>query len=67
MNAEEEIRQAVANWSRAVEAKHPDAIVKDYAPDARLFDAIPPFATKGKENIRAIWATGQTQSAQMRP
>lgn len=50
-----EIRALIARWSRAVEAKDPDAIIEGYAPDAVLFDAVPPFATKGTKNIRDAW------------
>lgn len=50
-----EISALIARWSRAVEAKDADEIVRDYAPDAILFDAVPPFATKGAKNIRDVW------------
>lgn len=54
--AEAEIRDAIARWSRAAEAKDPDAIVADYAADAVLFDAVPPHRTAGAKNIRDAWA-----------
>jgi uncharacterized protein (TIGR02246 family) len=52
---EEEIRQLIAKWSHALEAKDLDGLVADYVPDAILFDAIPPYKTEGAENIRAAW------------
>lgn len=53
---EAEIRGLIADWSRAVEAKDARAIVRDYCPDAVLFDAIPPARVVGAAAIGAIWA-----------
>jgi uncharacterized protein (TIGR02246 family) len=50
------IRRLIATWSRALEAKDLDGLVADYADDAVLFDAIPPYKTVGKEAIRQVWA-----------
>ena len=50
------IRRLIATWSRALEAKDLDGLVADYADDAVLFDAIPPYKTVGKEAIREVWA-----------
>lgn len=50
------IRRMIAAWSRALEAKDLDGLVADYADDAVLFDAIPPYKTVGKESIRQVWA-----------
>ncbi len=49
------IRALIADWSRAIEAKDPDAIVRAYTPDTILFDAIPPYRTVGAEAIAALW------------
>lgn len=57
MSADEaEIRHMMHQWSRALEAKDVEGLVKDYAPDAVLFDAIPPYKVIGAENIRQVWA-----------
>ncbi len=57
MSADEaEIRHMMHEWSRALEAKDLDQLFKDYAPDAVLYDAIPPYKTVGVENIRQVWA-----------
>ena len=53
---EADIRGLVAKWSAALEAKDLDGIVADYADDAVLFDAIPPYKLVGKAAIRQAWA-----------
>jgi uncharacterized protein (TIGR02246 family) len=50
------IRRLISKWSDALEAKNLDGIVADYADDAVVFDAIPPYKTVGKEAIRQAWA-----------
>lgn len=56
MSADEaEIRRMMHAWSRALEAKDVEGLVRDYAPDAVLYDAIPPYKTLGVENIRQVW------------
>jgi uncharacterized protein (TIGR02246 family) len=50
------IRRMVSRWSAALEAKDLDGIVADYADDAVLFDAIPPYKVVGKAAIRETWA-----------
>jgi uncharacterized protein (TIGR02246 family) len=56
MSADEaEIRHIMHEWSRALEAKDAAGLVKDYAPDAVLYDAIPPYKTVGADNIRQVW------------
>jgi len=50
------IRRLIANWTAALEAKDVDGLVADYADDAVVFDAIPPYKTVGKEAIRQVWA-----------
>jgi uncharacterized protein (TIGR02246 family) len=50
-----EIRELIAAWSRAVEAKDPAQITRDYADDVVLYDAIPPYKTVGAEAIRSTW------------
>jgi uncharacterized protein (TIGR02246 family) len=55
VNEEGEIRSLIDQWARALEAKDIDRLVANYAPDALLFDAIPPFQTKGVEGYRRLW------------
>lgn len=50
-----EILEAMARWRRALEAKDVEGLTADYAPDAVLFDAIPPYKVVGVENIRKAW------------
>ncbi|MCA9263991.1 MAG: SgcJ/EcaC family oxidoreductase [Planctomycetales bacterium] len=50
-----EIRQLIAAWTQALEAKDVDGLVSDYAPDAVLYDAIPPYKSVGVDNIRSAW------------
>jgi uncharacterized protein (TIGR02246 family) len=47
------IRELIARWSRAVEAKNAEAIVEDYAPDAVVYDVT--SRVTGKEAIKALW------------
>lgn len=42
-------------WSRAIEAKDADRIVEHYADETLLFDAIPPFITRGRNAIAELW------------
>jgi uncharacterized protein (TIGR02246 family) len=57
MSADEAgIRHMMHEWSRALEAKDLDQLFKDYAPDAVLYDAIPPYKTCGVDNICQVWA-----------
>ncbi len=49
------IRRLVARWTTALEAKNADALVADYADDAVMFDAIPPYKVIGREAIRQAW------------
>lgn len=49
------IRELMAAWGRAVENRDLDAIEAGYAPNAVLFDAIPPYKTEGPQNIRKLW------------
>ncbi len=57
MSADEaEIRHMMHEWSRALEARDLDRLFRDYAPDAILYDAIPPYKTTGVDNIRQSWA-----------
>jgi uncharacterized protein (TIGR02246 family) len=52
---EAEIRRLISKWSKALEAKDLDALTADYAPDAVLYDAIPPYKAVGVESIRKAW------------
>ncbi len=54
-NDEAEIRDLIARWSRAVEAKDAAAAVAAYTPETVLYDAIPPYRTIGADGIRARW------------
>lgn len=53
---EADIRRLMQEWSQALEAKDVDAMMADYAPDAVLFDGIPPYKTEGVEAIKAVWS-----------
>jgi ketosteroid isomerase-like protein len=52
---EAEIRRLIGRWSKALEAKDLDGLTVDYAPNAVLFDAIPPYKAEGVDAIRKIW------------
>jgi ketosteroid isomerase-like protein len=51
---EAEIRRVMKAWSAALAAKDVAKLLADYAPDAVLYDAIPPYKTEGVDNIRKV-------------
>lgn len=52
----DEVRDAIAAWSRAAESKDLDAIAACYAPDVRAFDAIVALEFRGMAAYRDHWA-----------
>ncbi|QGJ68860.1 Hypothetical protein PBC10988_5240 [Planctomycetales bacterium 10988] len=50
-----EIRELIADWSDALEKKDLDRLLANYDSESLLFDAIPPYKTRGGENIRKLW------------
>lgn len=52
---EDRIRDLIAGWSRAVEAKDAEAAVSAYTPETVLYDVMPPYRTVGAEAIREVW------------
>ena len=52
---EAQIRELIAKWRRALEAKDLDGLTADYAPDALLFDVKPPHRLQGPAAIRQVW------------
>lgn len=49
------IRELIAKWSRALEAKDLTAMMADYSEGAVLYDACPPYKTEGREAIEEVW------------
>jgi uncharacterized protein (TIGR02246 family) len=52
---EREIRELIAKWRAALEAKDLDGLAAGYADDAVLFDVKPPYKLQGPAAIRATW------------
>jgi ketosteroid isomerase-like protein len=52
---EARIRERIAAWADALERKDVDGLVAHCAPDLLLFDAIPPYQSRGVEPLRAAW------------
>ena len=52
---EAQIRQIIADTASAICAKDLDRIMAHYAQDVIIFDAIPPFQTKGADEFRRAW------------
>ncbi|NJK75957.1 MAG: SnoaL-like domain-containing protein [Oscillatoriales cyanobacterium RU_3_3] len=52
---EAQIRQLIAAQESAICAKDLDRIMAPYLSDAIIFDAIPPFQTKGVDALRHTW------------
>ncbi len=56
MTAEEQqIRDLIAQQTANITAKNLDAVIANYAPEATLFDLVPPAALQGKNAIHALW------------
>ncbi|MEG4233573.1 nuclear transport factor 2 family protein [Microcoleus sp. Pol11C3] len=49
------IRQIIADTASAICAKDLDRIMAHYAQDVIIFDAKPPFQTKGADEFRRTW------------
>lgn len=56
MSAEQEIRAAITAWSKALEAKDPDALAALVSDEIELFDVKPPIRLKGRDAYRKVWA-----------
>jgi SnoaL-like domain len=54
-NDEAQIRQLVANWTKALRAKDVAGLMANYTPDARLFDLAPRLQYKGADACRKSW------------
>ncbi len=52
---EAQIRQLIADQQRAICTKSIDQILSPYAAEVIIFDAIPPFQTRGKAALRQTW------------
>lgn len=53
--SEHEVREAMARWSAALEAKDLDALIAEYADDAVVIDIRPGAFVVGRDAIRAMW------------
>ena len=54
---EGEIRGLLRSWIDAFERKDAEAMAAFYARNAVVFDAMPPYKTVGRDNIREVWNT----------
>ena len=52
---QEQVRDLITRWMRAVQSKDIDAIVRPYADDILAFDAVKALQFKGKAAYRAHW------------
>ena len=52
---EQEIRELIERWAKAVRAKDFDGILADHASDILMFDVPPPFESKGIKAYRETW------------
>ena len=52
---EQQIHDLIEKWRAALQRKDVEAMMEDYAPDAVLFDACPPYKTEGVDGIRGVW------------
>lgn len=54
---EQEIRELIARWSKAVRDEDFAAIRADHDPDMLMFDVPPPFQSRGLDAYMATWQT----------
>lgn len=54
-NDEAVIRAQIAEWSKALEAKDVEGLLREYTDESVLFDASPPCFHKGRDAIRRVW------------
>ncbi len=54
-NDEAEVRQIVANWTKALRAKDVEGLMANYTPDVLFFDLAPPLQYKGADACRKNW------------
>lgn len=54
-NDKQQIQDLMTRWRDALEQRDVAAMMQDYASDAVLFDACPPYKTVGVEAIRQVW------------
>ena len=52
---EASLREIVAKWSKCVETKNAEELVKHYAEEVVLYDAIPPYKIVGKRAVKEAW------------
>lgn len=52
---EQQIHALLTKWRTALEARDLDTMFEDYADDALLYDACPPYKTEGRAGIRQVW------------
>lgn len=49
------LRDLIAKWSKALEAKDIDGLTANYSPDVVLFDLKPPYKVIGIDDYRELW------------
>jgi uncharacterized protein (TIGR02246 family) len=54
---EEEVRELIARWSKAVREQDLPGIRADHDPDLLMFDVPPPFSSRGLDEYMATWQT----------
>jgi uncharacterized protein (TIGR02246 family) len=52
---EEQIRQLIDSWRKALCAKDIDGLMSHYLPDVLLYDLAPPLVHRGAETYRKSW------------
>lgn len=55
LTSEQQIREILASWSKAVEAKNLSLVMAIYSPEIRSFDAIQKLQFRGVEVYKAHW------------
>jgi ketosteroid isomerase-like protein len=64
-DAERELREGIAAWSRAAQTRDLDALVADYTPQSVFFDATPPYRERGAESLQDIPAGSRSEHADL--
>ena len=60
---ENKIREIISMWAESIRFDRSDMILQRHAPDALIFDVLPPLQYEGSDAYKASWEQGQPSFA----